>query len=209
MGENSEIVVVACDADEEKRISASRFSVTTGQVWFRVRNAYLDNPKSAFEVRTGHLSATVRGTVFSVTATEAESRVSVYEGRVHVVAAKKEVDLASGQVAEVAAKSPPNVAAFTPEERAAWAQRSEVLQPTLGLTYPRKAVMTRNEVTGVTDPGCAVTVNGNAAPVDADGGFATRVPMQRGANTIEATATGADGLTYTVKEDVRYLPVKK
>jgi len=48
-------------------------------------------------------------------------------------------------------------------------------------------------VTGQTDQGATVSINGKAAQVEADGNFSLAVPVQPGVNPIVVTATNAKG----------------
>lgn len=59
-------------------------------------------------------------------------------------------------------------------------------------------------VTGTTEPGASVNVNGYAVTVNATGAFAIELPLKAGANSITVTATDAAGNTATTTLAVAY-----
>lgn len=68
--------------------------------------------------------------------------------------------------------------------------------PAVALSSPLTGTLTNNAVatvTGTTEPGATVDVNGVNAVVSATGTFDVSIPLQEGANTITATATDAAG----------------
>lgn len=68
--------------------------------------------------------------------------------------------------------------------------------PAVSITSPANGLLTRNpvvQVTGSTEPGATVVVDGVLAAVSASGQFSVGVALQEGANNITATATDAAG----------------
>ena len=66
----------------------TRVYMSDGKVWFDVSNELSEN--ESFEVRTPTSALSVRGTVFSVTAAEEETTLTVYAGKVNVRAEKED-----------------------------------------------------------------------------------------------------------------------
>lgn len=72
----------------------------------------------------------------------------------------------------------------------------DTIAPAIGIASPSSGLLTRSpsvQVTGNTEPGASVTVNGVVAAVSGSGQFSVTVALQQGANTITATATDAAG----------------
>ena len=80
----------------------------------------------------------------------------------------------------------PAPVAPTPTPVPAAALVLEVFGPEPGASVLYDAVV----VHGVTAPGASVTINGQSAEVDADGGFRAEIPLSTGENSIDVTATG-------------------
>lgn len=59
-------------------------------------------------------------------------------------------------------------------------------------------------VSGTTEPGASVVVNGYAAAVDSSGSFSLQIPLKVGANSIKVTATDAAGNAATQTLAVAY-----
>jgi hypothetical protein len=82
---------------------------------------------------------------------------------------------------------------------AAFANRTVVLDqtpPPLTITEPASGLRTpesRITVRGATDPGCAVTINGEAAQVDRKGRFAREISLGEGDNTLVVTSVDMGG----------------
>ncbi|HYA10849.1 MAG TPA: Ig-like domain-containing protein [Thermoplasmata archaeon] len=68
--------------------------------------------------------------------------------------------------------------------------------PAISITSPTTGAVTNNsvaEVTGTTEAGASVSVNGVVATVSPTGSFSVAIPLAEGANTITATARDAAG----------------
>lgn len=73
-------------------------------------------------------------------------------------------------------------------------------RPSLALSTPSDGTLTRNAsvvVSGITDPGATVTVDGTPAPVGLDGSFRMTDVLADGTHTFTVTATDAAGLQTT------------
>jgi len=77
--------------------------------------------------------------------------------------------------------------------------------PSLSIASPTTGSLTKDpvaEVTGTTEIGATVAVNGVQSGVSSSGGFTVALPLQEGLNTITATATDAAGNTATTSVTV-------
>jgi hypothetical protein len=211
LAENSSIQVEDFTLKRNQTLT-SRFVLLNGQAWMHVRNAFLRNPGSVFEVQTAQMSARVRGTIFSVTAGPTDSRVSVRDGLVQVTAGKQEVDVVAGEQAVIAGTGVPIATKLSPEDAADWATRQDVLRPLLTITRPREEgqliLNTSAVVEGGVEPGSSVTLNGQPVITDEKGDFHTQVSLTPGANTITAVARSPQGLEATETRTVRCKPPK-
>jgi len=82
------------------------------------------------------------------------------------------------------------------------------LPPSLVLDSPSDGFSTANgtvTVTGRTDPGARLVVNGIMAAVSSDGSFSIVIALTQGANTITAVATDAAGNQAIVTRTVTYV----
>jgi hypothetical protein len=82
------------------------------------------------------------------------------------------------------------------------------LPPSLVLDFPSDGFSTANvtvTVTGRTDPGARLVVNGIMAAVSSDGSFSIVIALTQGANTITAVATDAAGNQAIVTRTVTYV----
>lgn len=79
--------------------------------------------------------------------------------------------------------------------------------PSVSITSPASGTNVTSPtvaVTGTTEPGATVVVNGVDASVDASGAFAVNVSLAEGANVITATATDAAGNAASARVTVTY-----
>jgi len=77
--------------------------------------------------------------------------------------------------------------------------------PSLAISSPLTGSLTNNpvaEVSGTTDPGASVAVNGVQAAVSPSGEFSVALPLPEGSNTITAIATNAAGNSATTSVTV-------
>jgi hypothetical protein len=90
---------------------------------------------------------------------------------------------------------------------AAWYVPYDLPGPNLMVTSPANGTASATPyilVSGTTDPGAMVYVNGLKAAVDASGGFAAQVPLAGGSNTLMVTAEGQFGNTASAQRTVSY-----
>ncbi len=77
--------------------------------------------------------------------------------------------------------------------------------PSLTLSSPTPAMITNNPqvtVSGTTDPGATIKVNGTSVPVAADGSFSEPLTLADGTYTFRVTATDAAGLATTISRTI-------
>ncbi len=83
----------------------------------------------------------------------------------------------------------------------------DTVAPTISLSSPSSGSTVQIAtvtVTGITEPGAAVTVNGLAPVVDANGAFSFNLGLTEGSNTITATATDPAGNSASTSVSVTY-----
>ena len=83
----------------------------------------------------------------------------------------------------------------------------DTVAPAVSLTSPASGTTVQVAtvtVTGTTEPGAAVTVNGLAPEVDANGAFSFNLGLTEGSNTITATATDLAGNSASTSVSVTY-----
>ncbi|HEX9710846.1 MAG TPA: Ig-like domain-containing protein, partial [Candidatus Thermoplasmatota archaeon] len=86
-------------------------------------------------------------------------------------------------------------------------QAPDEMPPGVALTSPADGLTTGNStlrISGVTEPGARVTVNGLVAQVAPNGSFSLVVPLEPGPNTVRVFATDAAGNTATAFLTVDY-----
>jgi hypothetical protein len=92
-----------------------------------------------------------------------------------------------------------------------WSNRyvkPDTTPPSLSLTAPSQDVTTQEPivtVTGTTEPGVTLKVNGVLVAVEANGFFSCELALAHGTNTILVNATDAGGNSVTISRTVRYL----
>lgn len=78
--------------------------------------------------------------------------------------------------------------------------------PTLAVSTPANNVVVSEEsihVTGNTDPGASLTINGQQVSIAENGTFDVAVPLQPGLNTVTVSATNKFGRSHTVVRSLR------
>jgi len=92
-----------------------------------------------------------------------------------------------------------------------WSNRfvvPDTTPPSLSLTSPSQGLTTETSVvtvTGITEPGVTLKINGVLVAVGPDGSFSCELALVEGSNTILANATDAGGNSVTVSRTVTYL----
>jgi len=92
-----------------------------------------------------------------------------------------------------------------------WSFTVDATPPTVSIVEPVGMIVpltydSELEIKGMTEPGAAVTINGNPVSVDSSGMFDVTVTLQRGENIFYITATDAAGNTGFAVVSALYLP---
>lgn len=165
---------------KQQTSQTSLFRLDVGRVWARVSHTL--SADSRFELETPQAVAGVRGTVFSVTATETDTNVAVFEGKVHVAAqGGQDDDVLAGAQATIVAHGLAQ-GKLKPDELEAW-RTHDILQPSLRFRAPLKG-----RLRAYAEPGASVTVNGQSVEVGPDGAFSA--PVQGTATVVVTDAAG-------------------
>lgn len=197
VGENSRFKVIRSIVKRSTNEEKSRLRLDVGRIWVRLRQALTG--RSKFEVETPTIVAAVRGTIFSVeVAEDGSSRVEVYEGTVEVSGEDGALaTLTSGsQVWLQPGQEETEIRPLTLEELGDWETRDSMLGPFLAIASPSDGFATSDpsvSVTGRTEPGVQVFVNGQEATVAEDGEFSHSVPLTEEATPLVVLARDAEG----------------
>ena len=131
---------------------------------------------------SGAVAAIDRGEFSMATDGRGTVVVDAREGEVRLKSSGKEVRLRSGKRSVVRPDAPPSDPLPVPASVAL-----QVRWP------PRKLDQTRARVSGKTEAGALVLVNGVMVRADERGAFGAEVPLREGKNRLVVTATGASG----------------
>ena len=186
------IRVRKCSLNTNTKQTTSLFDLDVGRIWVRVLSAL--GGKTKFEVRTPTATAGVRGTVFSVAVDEAgQTSVAVFEGEVAVETDGGSATVAPGQQATVAG----NAAQVSPQPEAVveWERQSGIIGPRLELEVGDTVTVAEGAesvtITGTSEPGATVTINGSPVELDAKNAFTAQVPVD-GATDAMIVVTASD-----------------
>lgn len=194
LGPETSVRVRKCSLNTSTRNTTSLFDLDVGRIWVRVLSTIGGNTK--FEVRTPTATAGVRGTVFYVeVAPEGETSVAVYEGEVEVAAqGGTTASVTPGSQASVAGSSA--TVTDSPLEDLQWSEHLGIVGPRLDLaggeliSVPANA--TSVAISGISEPGATVTINGSPVELDRRNRFTVEVPIA-GEGLIVVSATDYRG----------------
>ncbi len=157
-----------------------RFRLAEGLMSARVR----DDPARVFEVEAGPQAlARTRGGDVSIAASEAGAEVAVRSGQAEVASAGRSVVVHPGERAMVVAGAAPGDPTPIPASLLL-----EVNWPRVEATNQRRLV-----VTGRTEPGALLAVDGQPVRVGRDGTFRAVLYLKEGRQKLSATARDAGG----------------
>lgn len=194
LGPDTTIRVRKCTLNSSTRATVSLFDLDVGRIWVRVLSAL--EGRSKFEVHTPTATAGVRGTVFSVVVyPNGVTEVAVYEGSVHLTGKAGGVSVEPGQQARAEAGAAVSVG---PEPDAArWEQQTGIVGPRLDLDLDRQVELPAGTqvltVSGISEPGAVVTINGSPVELDRQHRFTAEVPV----------AAASDGMVVVSPRDAR------
>lgn len=202
VGPNTRFRVTRSIINTSTKSEESRLRVDEGRIWVRIRKAL--SGESKFEVETPTVVAAVRGTIFGVTVHgSGASHIEVLEGQVEVATAAgtstiltggSETDILPDQ--EALETSP-----LPPDDVAAWEAHTSMVGPFLVVESPADGVLIERAscaVSGRTEAGAQVFVNGDPVSVDDEHRFSVKVSLGEGMNYLVATARDAEGRETTV-----------
>lgn len=180
--------------------TTSLFDLDTGRIWVRVLSAI--GGKTKFEVRTPTATAGVRGTVFSVAVDgSGHTSVAVYEGEVEVDAESGTASVAPGQMASVEGEVA-HVSRLA-DDALNWSAQAGIIGPRLELDDEETVVVPEGAesitVSGVSEPGATITINGTHVELDRGNAFAAEVPVDGIADGIIVVTATDDRGGQTVK----------
>jgi hypothetical protein len=189
----TEITVKKSVHNAIKRSDDSQLKLTAGKVFIRIVKAL--QPTSRFQVETPTAVAAVRGTIFSVAYQNGKSEVAVFKGRV-AVSSKGEngSELESIEPGRAAISTAPGDLQERDDGRDAqeFEQQKSIVLPELDArleTMPSGRLW----ISGQTESGDRVLVNGKAARVLGNGAFRQPVNPKTPGELITVVATDKHG----------------
>jgi hypothetical protein len=205
VGPGSELQVMKCQLNTARKSETYLFRLNVGQVWVRVLKA-LTGP-SKFEIRTPTATAGVRGTVFSVKVEPGgDTAVSVLKGSVALRGKSGAVTVEANHKALVDAGVTEAAAPLGPADTAQWATARQVALPRLEVGTPVAEKLPDGSrvavVSGRSERGARVTVNGQAVTLDVRAGFEVRLPLTAGLTEAVVRAVDAKGFVSEVHEEL-------
>lgn len=175
----TEIVVKKSTYNMVKKADQSQLQLTTGKVFIRIIKAL--KPASKFEVETPTAVAAVRGTIFSVEVKDGKTEVAVFKGKVKVSSdgnGGHEENVITPGVAAVSCSPGELLKENGAAQAADFQKQTTIVQPTL-----EASVKTLQDggflVSGNTEAGNSLTVNGKKARVLGNGTFRYRVSAKK------------------------------
>lgn len=200
LGPETSIRVRKCNFNTTTKQRTSLFDLDVGRIWVRVLSAF--GGKTKFEVRTPTATAGVRGTVFSVAVDDTgQTEVAVYEGSVAVEADGGSTTVASGQQAVVTSGAAP--VAQQDEDAEVWEQQHGIIGPRLELDAGETITLPEGADTvtlsGISEPGARVTINGSPVELDHKNRFTAQVPVDSAADGMIVVAASDNRGGQTVR----------
>ena len=198
VGPSSRLTVLKDQINRRTQDQTTMFKLDLGRVWVRILKVL--SHKSKFEIATPTATAGVRGTIFSVEVTpQGQTLVSVQEGKVAVLQGQTEAQVAEGQMMADAAPQP-----MADDERALWEDNETVALPHLEIKQPAGALTVapqqRIKVSGLTEPGAVVTINGRPQTLRLEKVFATELQAPAQAGKFEIVVEAKDRRGFIARE---------
>lgn len=196
---NSQLTIKKVSYNSLQKADSSQFKLTNGKVFVRIVKPLASN--SAFEVETPTALASVRGTVFSVEVKDGKTEVAVYKGEVKVSSSngkeKQEETILPGKV--VQSSQPGSLETVSSSvHMAQFESQPSIVRPELSATIKPLKDNRGVLLTGQTEVGDKVTVNGRAVPVLFNGVFRVNLDAKAGHNEFVITATDKHGAQSSV-----------
>lgn len=175
----------------------SELGLTSGKVFIRIMKAL--TAASRFEVETPTAVAAVRGTIFSVEVKDGQTQVAVFKGQVQVRSGETEAQklIEPGQAAVSARRGALQTVSSAGAD-AEFARQSSIVLPELVSVDVKSTESGKLRVSGYTEAGDHVTVNGVKARVRGDGRFDKSFSPKPGEKTVTVVTTDRHGVSNTV-----------
>ncbi|NIM05498.1 MAG: hypothetical protein GTO55_05100 [Armatimonadetes bacterium] len=204
---NTEFKLIMARTNNKDRRTASEVSVSLGKIWVKLRKSLKESSK--FEVKTPTIVAAVRGTIFSVeVAPDGTTTVETFEGEVGVKQGRQGSIVGRKVVAVYSPNEESGEATRMSEEQIkAWAEKWSVVGAFLSIQKPKEGEHVSGPlvvVSGYTEPGNTVNVNGVEVAPDREGRWSARATVKQGENLITVHAVDADGRDRTIVRKVTY-----
>lgn len=177
-----------------KKADESQLKLSAGKVFVRIVKAL--KPASQFKVETPTAVAAVRGTIFSVEYKEGQSQVAVFKGAVQVKGNNSVEDMIRPGVVATSSTSGDLVLAENKQVVAEFHQEKSIVLPELSAEM-EKLSNGRVYVSGKTESGDRVLVNGREARVLGNGTFRQRVHLKKTHDPITVIAIDKHGARST------------
>lgn len=192
----TEIKVKKSTYNMVKKADQSQLQLTTGKVFIRIIKSL--QPTSRFEVETPTAVAAVRGTIFSVEVKNGKTAVAVFKGKVQVssegVNDHAEDLISPGQLAISNGAGDLHEASDALELKE-FEKQSTIVQPELNANA-KLISGNRILISGATESGNSVTINGKKVNVLGNGRFLYRVLAEK-TNVFTIVSTDKHGATAT------------
>lgn len=197
---STEIVVKKSTYNMVKKADQSQLTLNSGKVFVRIIKAL--QPASQFEVETPTAVAAVRGTIFSVEVKNGKTEVAVFKGKVKVTSDsddRHEENVITPGVTAVSTAPGDLLQQKAATTTAEFKKQSSIVQPALDASLK---TMEGGDlfVTGNTEAGNALTVNGKKVRVLGNGTFRFRTPAKStSAFTVVSTDKHGESATKILK----------
>jgi hypothetical protein len=192
----TEITVAKSTHNAIKKADQSQLKLSSGKVFIRIVQSL--KPASQFQVETPTAVAAVRGTIFSVEYKNGQSEIAVFKGAVQVKGGPHGTDetlIQPGTVADSTASGELRLAQDS-GAHAEFEKEKSIVLPELDArieTMPSGRIW----VSGQTENGDKVLVNGRAARVLGNGTFRQRVSLKSADERITVVAIDKHGARST------------
>ncbi len=200
---NTQLTVKKVSYNTIRKSDSSEFKLTSGKVFIRIMKSL--TPTSKFEVETPTAVAAVRGTIFSVAVENGKTQIAVYKGQVKVTSgdgkASREKTIEPGQVA-LSDKAGELKTDSSKVADAEFESQPSIVRPDLAaevkpLKNPAMALLS-----GQTEAGDKVTINGQPAKVMGNGRFLQRMALKPGQNTFNIVTKDKHGATASLTKTI-------
>ncbi|BCM91976.1 hypothetical protein IAD21_03855 [Abditibacteriota bacterium] len=181
-----------------RKSEQTQFRLDAGKVFVRVVKSLA--PGSSFQIETPSAVAAVRGTVWSIEVANGQTRVGVYKGFVDVNTDGKGTQTVRPGHEAVAGDN--GVKLENTSDDAAFEAQTDLIHPTLDVDV--KTNKAAAIITGQTEAGDSLTLDGKDVRVLGNGAFLRRIEMQPGHNEWTFVATDKHGETTSACRAVEF-----